>query len=142
MTKTRVLTLILLITTVCFSSCRKKPESIGNDLQPSNSLITVSFSDAQDVMASTFTVPYLSTKMLGYAFLGNINDPIFGISNFDFYTQMSLSQSSGASASRLNSANPCGYHEKDNNNPVKTLRASLTYHLPYHITLSFSIPNS
>ena len=94
MTKTRVLTLILLILTVCFSSCRKKPDSIGNDLQPSNSLITVSFSDSQDVTASTFTVPYLSTKMLNYAFLGNINDPIFGISNFDFYTQMSLSQSS------------------------------------------------
>lgn len=91
MTKTRVLTLILLIG-VCFTSCKKNPEKVGYNLQPNN--ISVKFDGSQDVTASTFTVPYLSTKMLGYAFLGNINDPIFGISNFGFYTQMSLSQSS------------------------------------------------
>ena len=94
MTKTRVLTLIFLVTLIGLSSCRKKPERIGNDLQPNNSLVSVAFSDEQDIVASTFTVPYLSTKMLGYTFLGNNNDPIFGISNFDFYTQFSLSTES------------------------------------------------
>ena len=94
MTKTRVLTLIFLVILIGFSSCRKKPEKIGNDLQPSNSLVSVAFSDEQDIVASTFTVPKLSTKMLGYTFLGNNNDPIFGISNFDFYTQFSLSTES------------------------------------------------
>ena len=94
MTKTRVLTLIFLVILIGFSSCRKKPEKIGSDLQPSNSLVSVAFSDEQDIVASTFTVPKLSTKMLGYTFLGNNNDPIFGISNFDFYTQFSLSTES------------------------------------------------
>ena len=94
MTKTRVLALVFLILLTGFSSCRKNPKKIGNDLQPSNSLITVSTNDSLDIVTSTFTVPYLSTKMLGYTFLGNNNDPIFGISNFDFYTQFSLSTES------------------------------------------------
>ena len=90
----RALTLILLFGLVSLSSCRKNPEKIGNDLQPTNSLITVSFNDNHDIVTSTFTVPYLSTKMLGYAFLGNNNDPVFGTSNFDFFTQFSLSTES------------------------------------------------
>lgn len=94
MTKTRVLTLIFLITLVCFSACRKKPQKIGNDLQPNNSFVTVAFNDGADIKASTFTVPYLSTKNLNYAFIGNMNDPVFGNSNFDFFTQYSLSTSS------------------------------------------------
>ena len=90
----RALTLILIIGLTGFFSCRKNPQKIGNDLQPTNSLITVSLNNEQDITTSTFTVPYLSTKMLGYAFLGNMNDPYFGISNFDFFTQISLSTSS------------------------------------------------
>ena len=94
MTKTRVLALIFFIILIGFSSCRKKPEKIGNDLQPTNSLITVSFNDQQDIVTSTFTVPSLNTKQLNYAFIGNMNDPVFGNSNFDFFTQFSLSTSS------------------------------------------------
>ena len=92
--KFRTLISILLITLAGLSSCRKTPEKIGNDLQPTNSLITVSFNNDYDVVARTFTVPYLSTKQLGYAFLGNNSDPVFGISNFDFFTQFSLSTES------------------------------------------------
>ncbi len=93
MTKTRVLTLIFLIALTSLSACRKKPETIGNDLQPTNSLVTVAFNDQNDIVTSTFTVPSLSTKLLNYAFIGNMNDPVFGNSNFDFYTQFSLSTS-------------------------------------------------
>lgn len=92
--KLRVLTLLFLICLVGFSSCRKKPEKIGNDLQPTNSLITVNFNNAQDIVTSTFNIPYLNTKNLNYAFIGNMNDPVFGNSNFDFYTQISLSTTS------------------------------------------------
>ena len=94
MTKTRVLALIFFIALIGLSACRKKPEKIGNDLQPTNSLIYVAFNDDQDIVTSTFTVPELSTKQLNYAFIGNMNDPLFGNSNFDFYTQFSLSTSS------------------------------------------------
>lgn len=90
----RILTLILVFGLIGLSSCRKNPKKVGNDLQPTNSLISVSFNDDTDIKTSTFTVPYLSTKMLGYAFLGNNNDPVFGTSNFDFFTQFSLSTES------------------------------------------------
>ena len=93
MTKTRVWTLIFLIALTGLASCRKTPDKIGKDLQPANSLITVAFSE-QDITSSTFPIPYVNTKMLGYAFLGNNNDPVFGLSNFDFYTQFSLSTDS------------------------------------------------
>ena len=94
MTKVRVLTLFLMVCLASLSSCKKETKRIGNDLQPTSSLINVSFTDEQDVIASTFRVPYLSTKMLSSVMLGNMNDPEFGISNFDFYTQFSLSTSS------------------------------------------------
>lgn len=94
MTKVRALTLILMVCLASLSSCKKETKRIGNDLQPTSSLINVSFTDEQDVIASTFRVPYLSTKMLSSVMLGNMNDPEFGISNFDFYTQFSLSTSS------------------------------------------------
>ena len=94
MTKTRVLALIFFITLISLSACRKKPERIGNDLQPTNTLIHVGFNDEQDIVTSTFTVPSLNTKQLNYAFIGNMNDPVFGNSNFDFFTQFSLSTSS------------------------------------------------
>lgn len=93
MTKTRVLTLIFL-SLIGMLSCRKTPERIGSDLQPSNSLISVAFNDEHSVESSTFKVPSLSTKMLGYTFLGNNNDPVFGILNCDFFTQFSLTTES------------------------------------------------
>ena len=102
MMKTRVLTLIFFITLISFSACKKTPEKIGNDLQPTNSYITVDFTDGQDFVTSTFTVPYLSTKQLGYAFIGNMNDPVFGNSNYDFFTQYSLS--TDRKSTRLNSS--------------------------------------
>lgn len=90
----RTLTLILVFGLISLCSCKKTPKTIGSDLQPNNSLITVSFNDRQNIEASTFNVPYLSTKNLNYAFIGNMNDPVFGNSNFDFYTQFRLSTSS------------------------------------------------
>lgn len=92
--KLRALTLILIIGLIGLASCKKTPKKIGKDLQPTNSLITVAFNDQQDIETSTFTVPFLSTKNLNYAFIGNMNDPVFGNSNFDFYSQYSLSTSS------------------------------------------------
>ena len=94
MTKARVLTLILLVGLTSLLSCKKTPEKIGNDLQPTNSLITVAFSDAQDITASTYPIQSVSTKNATYALLGNINDPVFGITNCGFYSQISLTTES------------------------------------------------
>lgn len=94
MTKTRVLTLIFLIGLISFASCRKKPETIGSGLQPSSSLITVHFDSSQDVKGSTYKITELASTNLNFALLGNMNDPIFGVTNCDFYTQMSLTTES------------------------------------------------
>ena len=93
--KFRALTLVLLISLIGFS-CKKTTKTIGNNLQPTNNIFvdTIWFNGSDDVKSSTFTVPSLSTKQVGYSFIGNMNDPIFGNSNFDFYTQFSLSTSS------------------------------------------------
>lgn len=92
--KFRLLILFLVFSLTGIYSCKKKPQKIGSDLQPSNSLITVSFNDAQDIVASTYKIPFLNTTKAGYSFIGNMNDPIFGNSNFDFYTQFRLSSTS------------------------------------------------
>lgn len=94
--KIRALTLVLIISLIGCLSCRKTTKTIGNNLEPTNNYIvdTIWFNDQDNITTSTFTVPSLSTKQLGYAFIGNMNDPVFGNSNFDFYTQLSLSTSS------------------------------------------------
>lgn len=93
--KFRALTLVLLLSLIGFS-CKKTTKTIGNNLQPTNNIFvdTIWFNDSDNIKSSTFIVPSLSTKQLGYSFIGNMNDPVFGNSNFDFYTQLSLSTSS------------------------------------------------
>ena len=94
--KFRALTLVLILSLIGVLSCKKTTKTIGNNLQPTNNIFvdTVWFNDTASIKSSTFTVPSLSTKQLGYSFIGNMNDPVFGNSNFDFYTQLSLSTSS------------------------------------------------
>lgn len=93
MTKIRVFTLVLIIALTTFS-CKKTPERIGTDLQPSSSMITVAFTDETDIVASTENISSVATTNLYMTTLGNMNDSIFGISNFDFYTQLSLTTES------------------------------------------------
>lgn len=94
MTRTRVLTLILILGLIGIAACKKTPDKIGNDLQPTNSLITVAFSGNQDIVSATYDIPKVATTKLNYALLGNMNDPVFGITNCGFYTQISLSTES------------------------------------------------
>lgn len=94
MTKIRVFALILMVVLTVFSSCKKTPEKIGTDLQPESSMITVAFTDAQDIQARTENVSSVSSTNLYMVTVGNMNDSIFGISNFDFFTQLSLTTES------------------------------------------------
>lgn len=77
-----------------FVSCKKTPETIGSDLQPSSSKITVTFDDEQDITAVTQSISSVPSTKLYNITVGNMNDSIFGISNFDFYTQFSLTTES------------------------------------------------
>lgn len=100
MTKIRVFALVLIVILTAFS-CKKTPQEVGTDLQPTSSMITVSFTDASDIEAHTENVSSVPATNVYMVTLGNMNDSIFGISNFDFYTQLSLtteSQSWGENA--------------------------------------------
>ena len=100
MTKIRVFALVLIVALTVFS-CKKTPKKIGTDLQPASSMISVAFTDESDIVASTENVSSVSSTNLYMLSLGNMNDSVFGISNFDFYTQLSLtteSQTWGANA--------------------------------------------
>ena len=94
MTKIRVLALIFMVAVAALPSCKKTPKKIGTDLQPESSMITVAFSDGQDIQARTENVNSVSSTNLYMVTIGNMNDSIFGISNFDFYTQLSLTTES------------------------------------------------
>lgn len=94
MTKTRVLALILMVALAAFSSCKKTPKEVGTDLQPASSMITVAFTDATDIVASTENINSVASTNLYMLAVGNMNDSIFGITNFDFYTQISLTTES------------------------------------------------
>ena len=94
MTKTRVWALIFIVALVAFSSCKKTPEVIGTELQPESSMITVAFTDATDIVANTENITSVASTNLYMLAAGNMNDPLFGISNFDFYTQISLTTES------------------------------------------------
>ena len=93
MTKTSVWALILMIALAGFS-CKKTPKEIGTELQPESSMIFVAFTDESDIVASTENVSSVSSTNLYMTTLGNMNDSLFGISNFDFYTQLSLTTES------------------------------------------------
>lgn len=93
MTKTSVLALIFMVAVMAFS-CKKTPKEIGKDLQPTSSMISVAFTDESDIVASTENVSSVSATNLYMLSLGNMNDSLFGISNFDFYTQLSLTTES------------------------------------------------
>ena len=100
MTKIRVFALVLIVALTAFS-CKKTPKKIGTDLQPSSSMISVAFTDESDIVANTENIYSVPSTNLYMVSLGNMNDEIFGISNFDFYTQFSLtteSQTWGANA--------------------------------------------
>ena len=100
MTKIRVFALVLTVAIVAFS-CKKTPEKIGTELQPASSMITVAFTDKSDIVACTQNISSVPATNLYMTTLGNMNDSLFGISNFDFYTQLSLtteSQTWGANA--------------------------------------------
>lgn len=93
MTKIRVFALVLIVFLTAFS-CKKTPKEIGTNLQPASTQIIVDFTDASDIVASTENVSSVSATNLYMTATGNMNDSIFGISNFDFYTQFSLSTES------------------------------------------------
>ena len=72
---------------LAFSSCRKSPETIGNNLISDNNYMEVYHTDTVDIVCHSYT-DSVATKNATYALLGAMKDPIFGATEAGFYTQV------------------------------------------------------
>lgn len=71
---------------LAFSSCRKSPETIGNNLISDNNYIGVFHTDTVEIICHAYT-DSVTTKNASNALLGAIKDPVFGTTEAGFYTQ-------------------------------------------------------
>ena len=75
---------------LAFSSCKKSPETIGNDLISDSDYIGVYHTDTVEIVCHSY-FDSVSTKNTSYALLGSMKDPVFGTSEAGFYSQFRLS---------------------------------------------------
>ncbi|NOU46452.1 MAG: DUF4270 domain-containing protein [Bacteroidales bacterium] len=88
---TRIIALSLIISVFILISCNKKPARIGDGIQPDQNLLSVSFSDATNIVAYSSIEDSIRTDATTEMLLGSIADPTFGTSVAGFYTQFRLS---------------------------------------------------
>lgn len=72
---------------LAFSSCRKSPETIGNNLISDNNYIDLFHTDTVEIVCHSYT-DSVATKNASYALIGAIKDPVFGTTEAGFYTQL------------------------------------------------------
>lgn len=72
---------------IAFSSCRKSPETIGNNLISDNNYIGIFRTDTVEIICHSYT-DSVATKNASYALLGAMKDPVFGTTEAGFYTQL------------------------------------------------------
>src|ERR1051326_282014 len=76
---------------VFFSSCKKKtPEDIGLPLLPGEDLLNAQFTDTATLITHTIKEDSLNTNGTTTMLLGNLNDPIFGMTKSSIFTQFDI----------------------------------------------------
>ena len=73
-----------------FASCKKSPETIGNNLISDNDFIGIYHTDTVAINCHSY-LDSIGTKNVVYALLGSMSDPVFGLSQAGFCTQFHLS---------------------------------------------------
>lgn len=72
-------------------SCKKKtPEDIGLPILPGHDLLNAQFTDTLTLITHTVADDSIPTKNVAPMLLGNMNDPVFGISKASIFTQVTL----------------------------------------------------
>lgn len=82
---------------ICFMamglvSCKKTPDTIGNDLIDENNYINVFHTDTVEVVCHSY-LDSIGAKNVRYALLGSMYDPVFGQTQAGCYTQFRFSSS-------------------------------------------------
>ena len=75
---------------LALASCKKSPETIGNNLISDNDFIGIYHTDNVVIYSHSY-LDSIGTKNVSNALLGSMNDPIFGLSQAGFCTQFHLS---------------------------------------------------
>lgn len=71
---------------LAFSSCKKSPETIGNNLISENNYIDVYHTDTVAVVCHSY-MDSVATRNTTNALIGAMKDPVFGTTEAGFYTQ-------------------------------------------------------
>lgn len=76
---------------LCLASCKKTPDTIGNNLIDESNIIGVGHTDTLPISSHSYIVDSIGTKNVRYGLLGCVNDPVFGPTTAGFYTQFRFS---------------------------------------------------
>ena len=80
------LTLMIGTLALAFASCKKSPETIGNNLISDNNYIGVYHTDTTEIICHSY-FDSIATGNATSALLGGMKDPVFGATEAGFYTQ-------------------------------------------------------
>ena len=83
---TALIGLALMIGMLAFASCKKSPETIGNNLVSDDNYIAIYHTDTTEIVCHSY-LDSAATSNATNALLGAMRDPVFGISEAGFYTQ-------------------------------------------------------
>lgn len=84
------LALMIAILAFVLASCKKSPETIGNNLISDNDYIGIYHTENVVIYSHSY-LDSIGTKNVSNGLLGSMNDPIFGLSQAGFCTQFHLS---------------------------------------------------
>lgn len=84
------LALMIGLLILVFASCKKSPDTIGNNLISENNYIGVYHTDTAEIICHSY-FDSVSTKNTNYALLGSMKDPVFGHSEAGFFSQFRMS---------------------------------------------------
>jgi hypothetical protein len=71
------------------SGCEEESSFLGLEIQPPSDRLAVRYFESNEVKAFTFTVDSSDANQVGYQLLGDLNDPVTGVTQADFFTQFS-----------------------------------------------------
>ena len=80
------LALMICTLALAFASCKKSPETIGNNLISENNYIAVYHTDTTEIVCHSY-FDSIATSNAASALLGAMKDPVFGTTEAGFYTQ-------------------------------------------------------
>ncbi|MCF8302643.1 MAG: DUF4270 domain-containing protein [Bacteroidales bacterium] len=88
---TRLIPLAFLL--IFIVSCTKEPDEIGLDLQPDSEELQTDYADTTSIVAYSQMQDSVRTSFTSHSLIGAFIDPVFGKTNADMYSQLSLSSS-------------------------------------------------